>query len=51
MAAPRISPMDIAHLRSMVPLAPVLLRPILSALLDWMQRTDARLDAMEKTTR
>jgi hypothetical protein len=48
MAALRIRSMDIKHLRSLVPMAPLLLRPILSALLDWMQRTEARLDAMER---
>ena len=48
MGAMRIAPMDTKHLRSMVPMAPLPLRPILSALLDWMARTDARLAAMER---
>ena len=40
--------MDIKHLRSLVPMAPLALRPILSALLNWMQRTEERLATMER---
>lgn len=33
--------------RSFIPMAPVALRPVLYALCDWMDRTDARLAALE----
>lgn len=41
--------MDTKLLRSMVPAAPLLLRPILAAVLDWMDRTDGRLAAIEQS--
>lgn len=34
--------------RSFISMAPVALRPVLYALCDWMDRTDARLKALEK---
>lgn len=49
MRAMRIAAMDVKHLRTLVPMASLPLRPILSAVLDWMARTDARLAAMERS--
>lgn len=34
--------------RTFIPMAPVALRPALYALCEWMDRTDARLQALEK---
>ena len=42
------APMDF---RPLIPLAPAALRPILSALLAWMDRTDRRLEQLEAHAR
>jgi len=39
------------QLRSFLPLAPLTLRPVLTALCDWMERTDARLAALERSAK
>lgn len=35
------------NFRHLIPLAPAMLRPILSAVADWMDRTDRRLAVLE----
>lgn len=44
MGVATIAPMDF---RLLIPVAPAPLRPILSALLNWMETTDRRLSAIE----
>lgn len=39
------------ELRSLIPMAPLLLRPMLSLLVAWTERTDARLAALENLAR
>ena len=35
------------NFRLLIPMAPAALRPIVSALVGWMETTDRRLDALE----